>query len=205
MRAEDASRPPPASRRARTGVTTRLALTAIVLALALPVACGSAEAPRRPAAPIERAPPAPTASESTFPAAEAALILDAGAPEEAGAAEAPDGEARRRGRGRSPSARLPPEVIQQTVRPGFGRHRLCYRKGLQRNPKLAGKVVVRFVIGKEGSVTSAVDAGSTLPDPAVVACVVRGFRSLTFPPPSGGSGILTVIYPILFEPESLQP
>ncbi|APR75749.1 Hypothetical protein A7982_01095 [Minicystis rosea] len=204
-----APRPVPRCRGAsRAGATMPLPLGATALALVLPIACGSAEAPPGVKSPDLASAPAPTTSEDTIAAAEAAPILDAGAhiaTREAGAADEPDADVRHRALGRSPSAVLPPEVIRHTVRQGFGRHRLCYEKGLHKDPKLAGKVVVRFVIGKDGSVTSAVDAGSTLPDPAVVACVVRDFRSLTFPPPRGGSGILTVIYPIELDPRSLQP
>jgi hypothetical protein len=40
---------------------------------------------------------------------------------------------------------------------------------------------------------------SDLPDAAVVKCVVDGFRKLQFPKPEGG--IVTVVYPIVFNPE----
>jgi hypothetical protein len=37
-----------------------------------------------------------------------------------------------------------------------------------------------------------------LPDDEAVTCVVEAFRSLHFPPPDGG--LVTVVYPITFEP-----
>src|SRR5262249_36840059 len=49
---------------------------------------------------------------------------------------------------------LPPELIQRTVRQNFGRFRMCYEDGLRRSPSLAGRVAVRFVIGRDGSVSS---------------------------------------------------
>jgi hypothetical protein len=96
------------------------------------------------------------------------------------------------------NGRLPPEVIQRIVRQNNGRFRLCYENGLRSDPKLAGRVTVRFVIGRKGEVASAEDGGSDLPDKATVSCVVRAFSALTFPEPEGG--IVTVTYPVVFQP-----
>jgi hypothetical protein len=100
------------------------------------------------------------------------------------------------GGGDSISGRLPPEAIQRIVRQNFGRFRLCYEKGLAGNPTLAGRVTVRFVIGRDGSISAVENGGSDLTDPAVVSCVVRAFYGLSFPQPEGG--IVTVTYPIMF-------
>ncbi|WP_437766054.1 AgmX/PglI C-terminal domain-containing protein [Sorangium sp. So ce281] len=96
------------------------------------------------------------------------------------------------------SGRLPPEVIQRIVRQSFGRFRLCYEHGLQRDAGLQGRVVVRFTIDPRGALVNARDGGSDLPDSAAVSCVVRAFRDLTFPAPEGGS--VDVVYPLLFSP-----
>ena len=96
------------------------------------------------------------------------------------------------------NGRLPPEVIQRIVRQNFGRFRLCYENGLRTNPSLAGRVAVKFVIDRSGAVSTAQDGGSDLPDQAAVQCVVRGFGNLSFPQPEGG--IVTVVYPIIFNP-----
>ena len=42
------------------------------------------------------------------------------------------------------------------------------------------------------------DGGSDIPDANVVQCVTRGFTNLSFPQPEGG--IVTVVYPIIFNP-----
>ncbi len=97
----------------------------------------------------------------------------------------------------SVSGRLPPEVIQRIVRQNFGRFRLCYENGLRNNPNLQGRVTVRFVIGRDGSVSN-VGGGGDLPDGGVVSCVTRAFYGLSFPQPEGG--IVTVSYPIVFTP-----
>lgn len=96
------------------------------------------------------------------------------------------------------NGRLPKEVVRRIVRQNFGRFRLCYEQGLGRNPNLAGRVSVRFVIGRNGAVSNVSNGGSDLPDSAVVKCVVRAFYGLSFPKPEGG--IVTVVYPIMLQP-----
>jgi hypothetical protein len=96
------------------------------------------------------------------------------------------------------TGRLPPEVVQRIVRQNFGRFRLCYEQGLRTKPSLTGRVSTRFVIDRAGAVASATDAGSDLPSPTVVSCVVRAFSNLLFPQPEGGT--VTVVFPVLFSP-----
>jgi hypothetical protein len=55
--------------------------------------------------------------------------------------------------GKKVTGRLPPEVIQRIVREHFPDYRHCYNDGLQRDPMLQGKVVVRFVIKRDGSIS----------------------------------------------------
>jgi hypothetical protein len=96
------------------------------------------------------------------------------------------------------NGRLPPEVIQRIVRQNFGRFRLCYENGMRNNPNLQGRVTVKFIIDRSGAVSMTADGGSDLPDQAAVQCVVRGFGNLSFPQPEGG--MVTVVYPIMFNP-----
>ena len=96
------------------------------------------------------------------------------------------------------NGRLPAEVIQRIVRQNFGRFRLCYENSLRNNPNLQGRVTVKFVIDRSGAVGMTADGGSDIPDSGVVQCVVRGFGNLSFPQPEGG--MVTVVYPILFDP-----
>lgn len=96
------------------------------------------------------------------------------------------------------SGRLPAETIQRVVRQNFGRYRMCYEQGLARNPTLAGRISVRFVIGRDGAVSNVSNGGSDLPDSAAVGCIVRAFYGLSFPQPEGG--IVTVVYPLMLSP-----
>ena len=94
--------------------------------------------------------------------------------------------------------RLPPALIQSVVRLIYGRFRTCYEAGLAKNPTLEGKVMVRFVIERDGVVKNARDDGSDIPDTAVRDCVVHEFVGLKFPEPE--IGIVTVVYPIMLSP-----
>jgi tetratricopeptide (TPR) repeat protein len=96
----------------------------------------------------------------------------------------------------SVSGRMPPEVIQRIVRQNYGKMRLCYEQGLKRNPNVGGRVSVSFVVGRDGSVNNATNAGSELPDIAVVNCILGAFRGLSFPQPEGG--VVKVTMPITF-------
>ncbi|WP_437718463.1 AgmX/PglI C-terminal domain-containing protein [Sorangium sp. So ce448] len=110
------------------------------------------------------------------------------------------------------SGRLPPEEIRNVVRARFGALRKCYEDGLRRDPNLAGRITVRFVIGRDGKVTAVAEdapqpksppqstASAPMPDRAVVSCVLREFEKFTFPAPEGG--VVTVVYPIMFSPSS---
>jgi hypothetical protein len=100
----------------------------------------------------------------------------------------------------SVGGRLAPEAVQRIVRQNFGKFRMCYENGLKSNPSLSGRVSVRFVIARDGSVASASNGGSDLPDAGVVGCVVRSFGGLSFPQPEGG--IVTVVYPLMLTPGS---
>ena len=102
----------------------------------------------------------------------------------------------------SVAGRLPPEVIQRIVRQNFGRFRLCYENGLRTKPSLAGRVVVRFVIGRDGTVSNVAGSGD-LPDKGVIGCVQKAFYGLTFPQPEGG--VVTVSYPLVFSPGAGAP
>ncbi len=97
---------------------------------------------------------------------------------------------------------LPPEVIQRIVRQNFGRFRLCYENGLDKDPTLAGRVVVAFTIRPDGSVAEVKGSGD-MPDAKVVDCVTKAFWGLSFPQPEKGS--VKVSYPIAFAPGDAPP
>jgi TonB family protein len=101
-----------------------------------------------------------------------------------------------------PTGRLAPAQIQKVMRANFSSFRKCYEKGLADDPKLAGRVTVRFVIDLDGTVSSASGA-SDFADHEIDTCVVGVVKKLVFPKPEGG--IVSVSYPIVFSPEADKP
>jgi len=98
------------------------------------------------------------------------------------------------------NGRLPPETIQRIVRQNMGRFRYCYERALDGNPGLQGRVVTKFLIGRDGSVAFATNASeeTSFPDAGVVSCIVHAFGDLSFPEPEGGT--VTVVYPLSLIP-----
>lgn len=116
----------------------------------------------------------------------------------------PGGIATRPGTGASSGApiilgALDKNVIDRVIHENVGAVKACYEQGLMRGPSLAGKVVVKFVIAKDGSVSSAVMKSSNLGDAEVEACISQALMGLSFPAPAGG-GIVIVSYPFMFQP-----
>jgi hypothetical protein len=96
------------------------------------------------------------------------------------------------------SGNLPPAVIQGIVRDNYEKMRQCYEQGLARDPTLTGRVAVRFVINRDGTVSNASVSTNEIPDCDVTRCVANVFQGLQFPKPEGG--IVTVVYPVMFAP-----
>lgn len=89
--------------------------------------------------------------------------------------------------------------IEGVIRRHMASLKQCYEAGLAEDPALAGQVVVKFVVAKDGSVSSAVTKSSTLGAPAVESCLNTAFMGFKFDSPKGG-GIVIVSYPFVFEP-----
>jgi hypothetical protein len=96
------------------------------------------------------------------------------------------------------SGRLVPDVITRIVAGNEPEVRRCYLDGLRREPRLQGRVSIRFVIGNDGAVSNVGNGGTDLPDMAVIECIVHLFEELAFPRPAGG--IVTVIHSYLLSP-----
>jgi hypothetical protein len=82
--------------------------------------------------------------------------------------------------------------------------RRCYDRGLSQNPLLWGKVRVRIVVTRDGR-TTATDEGSELPDPEVVACIVRRWQEVPFDPPERAgraSAVVAITFLPATEPET---
>ena len=75
--------------------------------------------------------------------------------------------------------------------------RQCYTRELRRDANLSGKMVVRFVIDRDGGVKYAATRATSLDNSIVEDCVVDEIRKARFPKPRG-SGTVVVSYPFVF-------
>ncbi len=94
-------------------------------------------------------------------------------------------------------------LIDAVVKRNSSQIRYCYQRELTKDPTLSGKVTVKFVIAKDGAVSSAVTKVSTLDNRAVESCINGRFMRFQFPEPKGG-GIVIVSYPFRFSPGPAQ-
>jgi|GEM_PF-1163654 len=73
----------------------------------------------------------------------------------------------------------------------------AYNSELKKNPNLGGgKIVVRFTISPDGSVTSASIVSSSMGAPGLESSIISRIYGWRFP--AGASGEVTVIYPFVF-------
>ena len=87
--------------------------------------------------------------------------------------------------------------IDRVVKQHLSQIRYCYQKELNRSPDLQGKVVIKFVIAKDGTVSNTSVSGTTMNNPVVENCLCSRFMRMQFPKPDGG-GIVFVTYPFVF-------
>lgn len=95
---------------------------------------------------------------------------------------------------------LDKSLIDAVIKRNMAQIKYCYQRELTKNPSLGGKIVVKFVIAKDGTVSSASTKASTMNSPAVEECINGRFIRFQFPEPKGG-GIVIVSYPFLFSSE----
>ena len=88
-------------------------------------------------------------------------------------------------------------LIDKVIKRHMAQIRYCYQRELTKNPSVKGKIVIKFVIAKDGSVSSANVKSSTMKVPSVESCVASRFMRMKFPEPKGG-GIVIVSYPFIF-------
>ncbi len=88
-------------------------------------------------------------------------------------------------------------IIKKYINRQKGSIVLCYKKEVQKNPDLEGKVNVAFVITGDGKVINPSIMSSTLGSAPVEACITQRLAMWRFPAPENG-GIAKVSYPFLF-------
>lgn len=78
------------------------------------------------------------------------------------------------------------------------RVRYCYQRALGAAPELEARLVMRFVIGPDGSVTGVTAADGGLENVSLATCVGDVLWTMRFPAPRGG-GQVVVHFPFKFE------
>jgi hypothetical protein len=95
---------------------------------------------------------------------------------------------------------LSKEVIRRTIHRRINEVRYCYESALAKDPQLAGRISVMFMIAPSGAVQAASIKESTLESRSVTDCVTQAVRRMAFPAPDGG-GYVQVTYPFSFSAE----
>jgi len=90
-----------------------------------------------------------------------------------------------------------PKLVQAIVRRHMNQIKYCYQRELTKDATLAGRIELKFVIGKDGHVTSAEVKSSTMNNSSVESCLSGRFKRMMFPKPAGG-GISIVSFPFEF-------
>jgi hypothetical protein len=94
---------------------------------------------------------------------------------------------------------MSPDSIRRVVLRNIGQINHCYEQGLAVNPNASGRVVVRFVIGSDGTVLAAAVASDSLGMPVVSQCMSNAVRRWSFPAPAT-VGTVNVSYPFNLMP-----
>jgi hypothetical protein len=70
--------------------------------------------------------------------------------------------------------------------------RACYRKGLVRDPTQDGRVAIVLRVGADGRVAKVEEYAACDLSPDAIACMKGVASQLRFPPPPGGSDVITI-------------
>lgn len=98
----------------------------------------------------------------------------------------------------SDDASVSKESLSQFIRPRLRSVQQCYERELKRNPGLAGKLVVRFLITTAGRVGEVSIESDSMGDSNVNACIVSTIRRWVFPIKPEDEAAVT--FPFVFSP-----
>lgn len=93
------------------------------------------------------------------------------------------------------------EAVRREVKTHLAEVKTCYDDAIKKDSKLGeGKIVIQFEVDETGKITSAKanEQKSTLKNSDVEQCLVKKFKSWTFPASPKGT-IVAVSYPFVFK------
>ena len=93
---------------------------------------------------------------------------------------------------------LPKDEIKKVVFEHRENVMKCYESRLATTPQLAGKLIVQFIIGPTGDVSSVTTTEDTLKSGPVETCIHAHVRTWRFPKPTGGNNKVLVNFPFVF-------
>lgn len=93
---------------------------------------------------------------------------------------------------------IPKEAIKKVINQNRNQIRFCYEFELQKNPRLTGKIRMKWVIDATGRVVKSKVMQDTIQTKRVGKCLRKKIMRWKFPAPTGG-GIVEVNYPFVFE------
>lgn len=93
---------------------------------------------------------------------------------------------------------LDKDVIARVIKQHQNEIKYCFEVELQKNPALAGKVAVNFIIEGTGAVSEASVTETSLGNANTEQCMLTKIKRWKFPQPVGG-GIVTVNFPWIFK------
>jgi outer membrane biosynthesis protein TonB len=96
------------------------------------------------------------------------------------------------------SADIDQSKLAAFVKARMGLIKACYENALKRNPKLKGKITIRFTILETGGLSDVAPGLNAVGAPEVASCIVNTMRSWRMP--FRPSGPVTVEYPFVFQP-----
>ena len=89
--------------------------------------------------------------------------------------------------------------IDAVIKLNMSQLNYCYARELEQSPDIGGKLTTKFVIARDGTVSSATTKCSDLDNAVVENCINAKFMKMQFPEPKGG-GIVITNYPLIFSP-----
>ena len=93
---------------------------------------------------------------------------------------------------------LDKSIIEAVVKENLDKVNACYKDALNKRPNLAGRIRIKFVVLKDGSVPKSTVEKSSMGSDTVENCINDLFMEFEFPKPKG-NGIVMVKYPFIFQ------
>lgn len=84
--------------------------------------------------------------------------------------------------------------VMKTIRGNMNQVESCYGAVASKDPTIGGKIVMQWTLGASGKPSAARVKKDTLKDKSVGQCIARKSKNWSFPPPSGGVGVVSYTY-----------